>query len=90
MLLFLGISGVIQFMTMSYFVKSPFKLSIENDISSNLEIQIFNSSGLLLSTRYIRIEDLRDTVFGEDIPSGVYFVLVKQGKNRETLRIIKH
>ena len=67
-----------------------FKLSIENDISSNLEVQIFNSSGLLLSTRYIRIEDLRDAVFGEDIPSGVYFVLVKQGKNRETLRIIKH
>jgi hypothetical protein len=67
-----------------------FKLSIENDISSNLEVQIFNSLGLLLSTRYIRIEDLRDAVFGEDIPSGVYFVLVKQGKNRETLRIIKH
>jgi hypothetical protein len=69
--------------------EGSFKLAIENEISSNLEVQILNSAGLLLSTRSLRIEDLRDTQFGEDLTPGVYLVLVKQGSNRQTLRMIK-
>jgi hypothetical protein len=70
--------------------ESSFKLSIENEISSNLEVQILNSAGLLLSTRSLRIEDLKDTQFGEDLTPGIYLVLVKQGNNRQTLRMIKY
>ena len=70
--------------------EGSFKLAIENEISSNLEVQILNSAGLLLSTRSLRIEDLGDTQFGEDLTPGVYLVLVKQGNNRQTLRTIKY
>jgi len=69
--------------------EGSFKLSIENEISSNLEVQILNSAGVLISTRSLRIEDLRDAQFGEDLTPGVYLVLVKQGNNRQTLRMIK-
>jgi len=70
--------------------EGSFKLSIENEISSNLEVQILNSAGVLISTRSLRIEDLRDAQFGEDLTPGVYLVLVKQGNNRQTLRMIKY
>ena len=67
-----------------------FKLAIENELSTRLEVQILSSSGLLLSTRYIPIDDLGESQFGEDLIPGVYFVLVKQGNNRQTLRMIKY
>jgi hypothetical protein len=70
--------------------EGSFKLSIENEISSNLEVQILNSAGVLISTRSLRIEDLRDAQFGEDLTPGAYLVLVKQGNNRQTLRMIKY
>jgi hypothetical protein len=70
--------------------ESTFKLSIENEISTKLEVQILSSSGLLLSTRYIAIDDLGETQFGEDLVPGVYLVLVMQGNNRQTLRMIKY
>ena len=67
-----------------------FKLAIENELSTRLEVQILSSSGLLLSTRYIPIDDLGESQFGEDLIPGVYFVLVKQENNRQTLRMIKY
>jgi hypothetical protein len=70
--------------------ESTFKLSIENEVSTKLEVQILNSTGLLISTRYVPIDDLGETQFGEDLTPGVYFVLVKQGNNRQTLRMIKY
>ena len=70
--------------------EGSFKLSIENEISSNLEVQILNSAGVLISTRSLQIEDLRDAQSGEDLTTGVYLVLVKQGNNRQTLRMIKY
>jgi hypothetical protein len=44
----------------------------------------------LLSTRSLRIEDLGEAQFGEDLTPGVYLVLVKQENNRQTLRMIKY
>jgi hypothetical protein len=70
--------------------ESTFKLSIENAVSTKLEVQIVSSSGLLISTRYVPIDDLGETQFGEDLTPGVYFVLVKQENNRQTLRMIKY
>ena len=70
--------------------ESTFKLSIENVLSTKLEVQILNSAGLLLSTRYVAIDDLGEAQFGEDLKPGVYFVLVKQRNNRQTLRMIKN
>jgi hypothetical protein len=70
--------------------ESTFKLSIENELSTKLEVQIVSSSGLLLSTRYVSIDDLGEAQFGEDLMPGVYFVLVKQENNRQTLRMIKY
>jgi hypothetical protein len=70
--------------------ESTFKLSIENELSTKLEVQIVSSSGLLLSTRYVSIDDLGEAQFGEDLTPGVYFVLVKQENNRQTLRMIKY
>jgi hypothetical protein len=70
--------------------ESSFKLSIENEISTKLEVQILSSSGLLISTRYVPIDDLGETQFGEDLTPGVYLVLVKQENNRQTLRMIKY
>jgi hypothetical protein len=70
--------------------ESSFKLSIENALSTKLEVQIVSSSGLLISTRYVPIDDLGEAQFGEDLTPGVYFVLVKQENNRQTLRMIKY
>jgi hypothetical protein len=70
--------------------ESAFKLSIENALSTKLEVQIVSSSGLLISTRYVPIDDLGEAQFGEDLTPGVYFVLVKQENNRQTLRMIKY
>jgi hypothetical protein len=70
--------------------ESTFKLSIENELSTKLEVQILSSSGLLLSTRYVPIDDLGEVQFGEDLTPGVYFILVKQENNRQTLRMIKY
>jgi len=70
--------------------ESNFKLSIENELSTKLEVKILSSSGLLISTRYVPIDDLGEAQFGDDLTPGVYFVLVKQENNRQTLRIIKY
>ena len=52
-------------------------------------VQIYDMMGRLIATYQANDADLGELRFGEHYASGVYNVIVTQGENVKTLRIIK-
>ena len=46
-------------------------------------------TGRLLEVREVKAQDVTNYQFGDRYPSGVYNVIVTQGENAKTLRMIK-
>ena len=45
--------------------------------------------GKLLESREVKFEDVINQSLGENYPAGVYSIIVSQGDNNQTLRVIK-
>ncbi|NUY81810.1 choice-of-anchor D domain-containing protein [Flavobacterium sp. MAH-1] len=72
---------------------NPFndRFSLELDAAENTNIQIkaYDMMGRLLEDRDISSEALETQSFGAEYPSGVYNVIVSEGDNVKTLRMVK-
>lgn len=68
---------------------SNFKLEINTSNEEQIQLSVFDMIGRQIESRYINISDLDTQEFGEAYNSGVYNVIVRQGVNIKTLRMIK-
>ena len=68
---------------------SNFGLDMKSFNESNVNIQIYDMIGKLLESRDVQYIDVYNQSIGERYPSGVYNVIVSQGENLKTLRVIK-
>eukprot|EP01036_Dinobryon_divergens_P025970 gene25970-34570_t len=66
-----------------------FNLDIHTASDENLEVKIYDMMGRLIASHQVTIADLSTITFGEHYASGVYNVIVTQGENVKTLRVIK-
>ena len=66
-----------------------FKLDINTSGEDNLGIKVYDMIGKLVESRDINVSELGTVDLGNRYPSGVYNVIVSQGEEVKTLRVIK-
>jgi hypothetical protein len=72
---------------------NPFTTSFTVDVrTSNTEtvsLTVYDMTGRLLEATEVKVQDVTNYQFGERYPSGVYNVIVTQGNETRTIRIVK-
>lgn len=66
-----------------------FTLSATSAVQTDFSIKVYDMTGRLLEDRKAAPADMQTLTFGESCPSGVYTVIVSQGENIKTFRVIK-
>ncbi len=69
--------------------ENSFALDLRTSSTSPVTLAIYDMTGRLLDTKEIKAEVLSTQTIGERYPSGVYNVIVTQGDNSQTVRVIK-
>ena len=60
-----------------------------SNANDKVGIKIYDMIGKLIEAREVEFMDINNVSIGENYPSGVYNVIVNQGENVKTLRVIK-
>jgi hypothetical protein len=72
---------------------NPFATSFAIDVrTSNTEtvsLTVYDMTGRLLEVREVKAQDVTNYQFGDRYPSGVYNVIVTQGEETRTVRVVK-
>jgi hypothetical protein len=68
---------------------SEFKLNVATSTEGAVELKVYDMLGKLIETRSINTIDYISEDLGSAYPAGVYNVIVTQGENVKTLRVIK-
>jgi hypothetical protein len=66
-----------------------FKLNVTTNSEENLTVRVYDMLGKLVEDRQVNTTDVETLEVGANYPSGVYNVIVTQGENTKTLRVIK-
>ncbi len=66
-----------------------FNLDISTLSENGLEIRIYDMMGRVIESPQATVSDLSTVTFGKNYASGVYNIIVTQGENVKTLRVIK-
>ncbi|WP_395061334.1 T9SS type A sorting domain-containing protein, partial [Flavobacterium sp.] len=66
-----------------------FKLDVKTSSDENLQVRVYDMLGKLVEDRSVSASDVQSFEVGNAYPSGVYNVIVSQGVNTKTLRVIK-
>ena len=66
-----------------------FKLDVKTNSEENLSVKVYDMIGKLVESRTIVSSEIETLEAGTNYPSGVYNVIVSQGSNTKTLRVIK-
>ena len=68
---------------------SNFGLDIKTLNEGNVGIKVYDMIGKLIEVREVQLSDIQNQSIGDKYPSGVYNMIVTQGENIKTLRVIK-
>ena len=68
---------------------STFQLNFTTTIESLIEMRVYDMIGKLIETRQFSINEMNNQELGNGYPSGIYNVIVSQGEEMKTLRLIK-
>jgi uncharacterized protein YjdB len=68
---------------------TEFKLNVTTSTEGAVELKVYDMLGKLIETRSINTIDYISEDLGSSYPAGVYNVIVTQGENAKTLRMIK-
>jgi hypothetical protein len=68
---------------------NEFKLNVTTSTEGAVELRVYDMFGKLLDARTIQAIDFISEDFGTNYPAGVYNVIVTQGEEVKTLRVIK-
>ncbi|RYH29210.1 T9SS type A sorting domain-containing protein, partial [archaeon] len=66
-----------------------FNLDIATSISDNVNVKVYDMLGKLIEVREVSATDLKEQELGNSYPAGVYNIIVTQGENLKTVRVIK-
>tara|TARA_R110002012_G_scaffold203333_1_gene372703 strand:- start:3768 stop:4082 length:315 start_codon:yes stop_codon:yes gene_type:complete len=68
---------------------TTFSIDLKSNATSIVSIAIYDMTGRLLETREIKADGLANQTLGERYPSGIYNVIVNQGDQTQTIRVVK-
>lgn len=68
---------------------NSFGISLENYSQEQVEINVYSMLGTLVEAKQVDSNSIHEVSLGNAYPSGVYNVIVAQGSNVKTLRIVK-
>jgi len=84
-------NGKVEFSAMAY--PNPFANNFVIDVKSRseavVELKVYDMIGRLVEQRSVGISDLVNSPIGDRYPSGVYNVIVTQGDEVRTVRVVK-
>jgi len=66
-----------------------FKLDINTSSEDRVEVKVYDMIGRLVEARQSSVAEMGTLEVGSRFPSGVYNIVVTQGENVKTLRVIK-
>ncbi|WP_298118833.1 T9SS type A sorting domain-containing protein, partial [Flavobacterium sp.] len=66
-----------------------FKLDVNTSSEEVIKVSVYDMIGKQVEQRQINVSDVASFEVGNNYPSGVYNVIVTQGENIQTLRVIK-
>jgi Putative metal-binding motif/Secretion system C-terminal sorting domain len=66
-----------------------FGLEVTTNADQLIEVKIYDMLGKLIQSSRSNTSEISQLTFGANFPSGVYSVIVSQGENIKTLRVIK-
>jgi len=66
-----------------------FKLDVDTSSEEKVEMKVYDIIGREIESRIITASNLNTVEIGETYTSGVYNVIVKQGENLKTIRVVK-
>jgi len=66
-----------------------FNLDIATSISDNVNVKVYDMLGKLIDVREVSATDLKEQELGNSYSAGVYNIIVTQGENLKTVRVIK-
>jgi hypothetical protein len=66
-----------------------FTLSVTSSSQEKVALKVYDMVGRLVEEREVKVSDLESTTIGERYPSGVYNVVVTQGEEVQTVRVVK-
>jgi hypothetical protein len=66
-----------------------FNLSVTTSSEDKVGIVVYDMTGRLIERREVRPSDMVEQQIGDRYPSGVYNVVVTQGEEVKTVRVIK-
>ena len=68
---------------------SAFAIDVTSSATAPVQLKVYDMTGRMIESRNVNTSDLNTLQVGDRYPSGVYNVIVTQGANVETLRVIK-
>ena len=69
--------------------ENSFALDLRTSSTNPVSIAIYDMTGRLLETNEYNADSLAKQTIGERYPAGVYNVIVTQGENMQTVRVVK-
>jgi len=68
---------------------SNFNLDLKTSSLENVGVLVYDMSGKLIEQQKVSCSKLKDLYLGDSYPTGVYNVIVSQGENSKTVRVVK-
>jgi hypothetical protein len=69
---------------------SSFRLNIISSGEETITVKVYDMLGKLIEDRTVAAHELENLEIGSKLSSGIYNVIVKQGENEKTVRVIKN
>lgn len=66
-----------------------FKLDVKTSTDELIQVRVYDMLGKQIEVRNVTVSSITDLEIGTNYPAGVYNVIVSQGDNVKTLRVIK-
>jgi hypothetical protein len=66
-----------------------FMIDIKSSSQSSINVKVYDMVGRLIEQRDVTVSDLETATIGERYPSGIYNVVVNQGEQTQTIRVVK-
>jgi len=62
---------------------------VKTSSDATIQIKVYDMLGKQIENRNVEVSDIENLQIGARYPSGVYNVILSQGENTKTLRVIK-